>query len=412
MMRGFRRSSEEKAGEYLWYGRTPGGRLVHGQREARNAEEVAAELQRHGMTCLQVAVATSPCRWQWPARPPSPRDTAVLLRQLSRLLAAGIPLLTALDLLLETRSPPGGARLLRHLRQTILSGESLGAAMQLHPQVFSSLTIRLVQAGEHSGTLERQFVRAAVHLEKQIALRQRVHQALRYPLLVLLVACGVCAALLAFVVPQFTHLFQEFGAPLPGLTRSILAGSSLVTEWGPGVALSSLLLIMLLRRGYSRWPAWQKVMDRSLLATPWIGSLRRKTAVAGFASTLAHLLSAGIPMVEALRSVAGTTGSHRYDALALQIRADTAAGRSLTETLRQSGAFPILLLQMVAIGEESGTLDTALAKMGLDLEEEIDREVLALTQWLEPLLILTLGGVVGTIVAALYLPIFQLGQVF
>ncbi|MFM8864578.1 MAG: type II secretion system F family protein, partial [Limnohabitans sp.] len=303
------------------------------------------------------------------------------------------------------------ASLLERVQQDVEGGQPLSVALGQHPQVFGPLHLSLVQAGERAGLLETMLERLAQTLEKNTQLRSRLRAALTYPLVVLVLALAVLVLMLLYVVPVFEEVFQSFGAELPWSTRAVLALSHGLSQGAPWAALLAMPLLLLLRRAWQD-AGWQRRWQRHLLDWPVLGGLLRASVVARWAHTLSALLQAGVPLTEALPVAGRATGHPVYERLTEHLQRRVAQGGRLSEGMAHTGRFPDLLVQLCATGEESGTLATLLDKAAELTGEELDERVQALSGLIEPLIIVLLGGAIGVILVAMYLPIFRLGQVF
>ena len=399
-----------KRSTFQWEGLDQAGRFNRGDIQAPSEIQARAELRRLGIKPGLVQ-KRSPYRLVWKQPRIKPRDIAIFTRQLATLLTAGVPLVQAFDIIGRGHEQAALRQLLLLIRTDIEKGTPLAESLARHPRHFDTLFCNLVHAGEQAGILDTLLVRIADHQEKTEALKNRIRSAMSYPLLVTLVSAVVVSILLIFVVPQFESLFRGFGAALPPVTQWILDGSRGLETHGPW------LLGLLTLAGYGvvrlkdQSEAFNQWLDERLLDLPLIGNILHKSAVARTARTLSALSTAGVPLVEALPSVAGAAGNRRYAAAIQDIRRQVATGSSLQQALLQTRLFPDMLIQMVAIGEESGTLDGMLARVADFYEEDVDNAVNAMSKLMEPAIMVILGGLVGGLVLAMYLPLFQLGGV-
>ncbi|MFK8332090.1 type II secretion system F family protein [Pseudomonas sp. BJa5] len=339
------------------------------------------------------------------------RELSQFSRQLATLLSSGVALLQALEVVARSASHPALVSLVDALKTDIASGRSLADALRRHPRCFDALYCNLIASGEQSGTLETVLEQVASLQEQRQALRSRLKKAMTYPLIVLLTGLGVSALLLLKVVPQFQAMFSGFGAELPAFTQAVIG----LSDW-LGDAVGWLLLLTLvsgwsLRQAYRLKPAFRLWCLRSALKLPVAGALLGNAALARFARTLSTSFAAGVPLVEALGPVAGACGNPLFEQAVLRLRKDLANGQSLTQALAYSGLFPPLMQQMCAIGETAGTLEVMLARVASYYESAIEGSLDNLASLLEPLIVLILGVLVGSLVIAMYLPIFQLGSV-
>ncbi|MEY4651961.1 MAG: hypothetical protein RI884_542 [Pseudomonadota bacterium] len=391
---------------YEWEGRDRQGRPASGETRGAGEHQVQSALRRQGITATRIRK-----RRLGRGGAVKPRDIALFTRQLATMMKAGVPLLQAFDIVGRGHTNPRVARLLSDIRADVETGTSLSAAFRKFPQHFGDLYCNLVEAGEAAGILEAILDRLATYLEKIQAIKSKIRSALMYPVAVLLVAMVVVAVIMVFVIPSFKDVFSSFGAQLPAPTRLVIALSEFFVKYG------WLWLGLLVAGGFAGLQAWrrspriQRLADRALLRVPVFGPLVRKAVVARWTRTLATLFAAGVPLVEALDSVAGAAGNSLYLDATRRIQQDVSSGSSLTAAMTQARAFPAMVLQMCAIGEESGSLDHMLNKAADFYEAEVDDTVAGLSSLLEPLIIVFLGGLVGGIVVSMYLPIFKLGQV-
>lgn len=340
-------------------------------------------------------------------------DIVVLTRQLATSLHAGIPLAQVFQILIESFSAhPSLKQLLRVIARDIQSGSTLAAALKKHPQYFNALYCGLVAAGEQSGALDILFLRLATYLEKMTSLKRKLLKALLYPSLILIVAGVVCSILLIFVVPQFETVFHNAGTDLPWFTKGVISVSHFLGQyvWFILFCLVGVSFVFYTAKKRSAW--FSHRYDSQILKLPVTGKILHKVIAARFSRTLATLFVAGVPLIDALNKVATVSGNHVYEKGILNIRNHVATGNKIVQAMHRARLFPALMVQMVAIGEESGKLDDMLHRVAEMYEEEVDQLVDGLSQLLEPLLILVLGIFVGGLVIALYLPIFQLGGVF
>ena len=342
---------------------------------------------------------------------PKPADIALFTRQMATMLRAGVPLVQAFDIVADGFDNPGVAGLIRAVRAEVSAGAGLATALRAHPREFDALYCNLVDAGEQAGALEAMLDRIATYQEKTQSLKARVRKALTYPAAVIIVALVVSGILLIEVVPQFQEIFSGFGADLPPFTLFVIGISEGLREWWPLVCGGFTVAVAGSILTHRRSPAFRTLCDRLTLKLPVFGGIVEKSAVARYARTLATTFAAGVPLVDALRSVAGTTGNSVYQQAVGGLRDSVSTGQPLYVSMRQSGVFPNMVVQMVAVGEEAGALDDMLSKSADYYEEQVDDAVDNLTSLLEPLIMAILGVLVGGLVIAMYLPVFQLGAV-
>jgi type IV pilus assembly protein PilC len=393
---------------YLWEGIAENGARMHGETHARSEIIARASLRRQG---IKVDSIRKKPRKLSPRGRIGSRDIALFSRQLATMMNAGVPLVQACDILGRGHETPAMQHLLLTIKSNLETGNTLADSLAKHPQYFDKLFCSLVQAGESAGVLETILQRIADYQERTQSLRGKVKKALTYPAAVVLVAVAITAILLIFVVPQFEELFKGFGAELPVFTQQVVNLSRFLRDrwYLPfGIILSLTLSWLSLKKHSS---GFQTLLDKTVLNTPVVGNIQRKACIARFARTLSTLTAAGVPMVTALKSVSGASGNIVFNVAALLMRNEVATGQSLQYVMEQSRLFPHMVIQMVAIGEESGTIDQMLAKVADFYEEDVGNAVESLSSLLEPAIMVFLGMVVGGLVIAMYLPIFKLGSV-
>ncbi len=397
------------ADTYVWEGIDRRGNRVKGESAAQNDVLLKAELRRQGINPTKVRKKPKPLFSR--RKKITGKDLAYFSRQLATMMQAGVPLVQALDIIGRGHENPAMQDMVLSLKADVESGTSLSDALAKYPQYFDELFRNLVHAGEQSGALDQLLDKLATYREKTEALKGKIKKALFYPAAVVVVAFIVSAILLIFVVPQFQELFRGFGADLPTFTLFVIQLSQIFQDWWWAIFGGIILLIVGVIDANKRFPAFHRLIDRMALRIPVVGEILRKSAIARFARTLSTMFAAGVPLVEAMESVAGSTGNELYREATLKMRDDVATGTQLQLSMRQTGLFPHVVVQMVAIGEESGSLDEMLGKVADFYEEEVDNMVDALSSLLEPLIMAILGVVVGSLVIAMYLPIFKLGSV-
>ena len=392
---------------FRWSGLDPQGRLQSGTLRALHADLARAQLRRLGMQKVQVQRVW----WHKPDGIQS-KDLATMTRQWAAMLKAGVPVVQALAMLCKSMSHKSLVRVMQTVLSDVTSGVALHDALARHPRVFSSLFVHMVQAGESAGILDEIMERLSQTLEKNEALRSKIRSALMYPIAVLLVATGILVLILMWVVPVFEDVFQSLGAPLPWSTQVVVGLShSLVQTWPVLLAMLALPIWAAQHTGPAtarfRWWAAQW-----FLRWPVLGPLMSTSIVARWSQTLSALLSAGVPLSEALGPTAQACDHPVYERATLQMQRRVVQGSSLSEAMGQTEHFPAMIVQLSATGEETGALDTLLGRAGSLMVTELDDQVNGLTSLLEPLIIVVLGGLIGAILVAMYLPIFNLGQVF
>jgi type IV pilus assembly protein PilC len=401
-------AAAKKGQEFVfeWEGKDRNGKAVRGEMRAGGEAMVSASLRRQGVLVTKVKK-----RRTSGGKSIKPKDIAVFTRQLATMMRAGVPLLQSFDIVGRGSTNPRLTKLLNDIRMDVETGTSLSAALRKHPLYFDALYCNLVEAGEAAGILETLLERLATYKEKTEAIKAKIKSALIYPVAVLVVAFVVVAIIMIFVIPAFKEIFTSFGADLPAPTLVVMAMSDIfVSYWYIifGVLIGGTYFFF---ESWKRSEKMQKTMDRLLLKVPVFGQLVYKSAVARWTRTLATMFAAGVPLVEALDSVGGASGNAVFAEATEKIQKDVSTGTSLTASMQSTGIFPVMVLQMCAIGEESGSLDHMLNKAAEFFEEEVDEAVKGLSSLMEPVIIVVLGTLIGGIVVSMYLPIFKLGQV-
>lgn len=379
---------------------------MRGEMHAGTQAIVTAQLRRQGITPTKIRQ-----KRKSHGKSIREKDIAFFTRQLSTMLKAGIPLLQSLSIIAQGHANPNFTQLLNDIKFDIESGGSLSQAFRRQPRYFDALYCNLIEAGEHGGILEELLERLSIYKEKTIALKAKIRSALFYPAAVLTVAFVVMAILMIFVVPSFKSIFTSFGATLPAPTLFVMSVSDLfVAYWYLvlGVPIASIILYL---RALRRHERVQRLTDRILLKLPIFGEILRKATIARWSRTLATMFTAGTPLVESMSSVAGAAGNWVYYDATIQISQSVRIGTSLTHSMQNTHVFDSMVLQMVQIGEESGSLDTMLTKIAEFYEREVDDAVAAISSLIEPIIIVILGIMIGGMLVAMYLPIFKLGQV-
>jgi type IV pilus assembly protein PilC len=392
---------------YAWEGKDKRGARIKGKSLAPDEQTLRAELRRQG-------VAPSRIRKQRQGRKGgkvNASDIAIFSRQLATMLAAGIPMVQAFEIVGNGNDKPAVQKLILDIKADVEGGTSLHEAFSKHPLYFDDLYVNLVEAGEQAGALESLLDKVATYKEKTEALKKKVKKALFYPAAVMAVAVLVTIILLVFVIPQFEALYKGFGANLPAFTQFVIGISKAVQHYGIaiGVALGALTWVFFYFKKRSR--PMRELLDRISLKVPIIGPILNKSAIARYARTLSTMFAAGVPLVEALDSVAGATGNIVYENAVLKMRDEVSTGQRLQRAMENTGLFPNMVNQMIAVGEESGSLDEMSGKVATFYEAEVDNAVDAMSSLLEPLIMVVLGVLVGGLVIAMYLPIFKLASV-
>lgn len=391
---------------FEWEGKDRNGKIVRGEMRAGGEALVGATLRRQGILVQKVKK-----RRTSGGSSIKQKDIAIFTRQLATMMKAGVPLLQAFDIVGRGSTNPRVTKLLADIRGDVETGTSLSASFRKHPLYFDALYCNLVEAGEAAGILETLLERLATYQEKTIAIKQKIKSALTYPIAVLVVAFVVVAVIMIFVIPAFKEVFTSFGADLPAPTLMVMAMSEFfVSYWWAifGIIGGGIYFFL---ESWKRSVPMQKAMDRLLLKIPVFGDLMFKSAVARWTRTLSTMFAAGVPLVEALDSVGGASGNAVFAEATEQIQKDVSTGTSLTTAMQNVNLFPVMVMQMSSIGEESGSLDHMLGKAADFYEEEVDEAVKALSSLMEPFIIVILGTIIGGIVVSMYLPIFKLGQV-
>ncbi|NRH42929.1 type II secretion system F family protein [Pseudomonas sp. MS15a(2019)] len=398
-----------KMGSFTWEGTDRKGTKVKGEMTGLNPALIKAQLRKQGINPTRVRKKSVSLFGK--GKKIKPMDIALFTRQLATMMSAGVPLLQAFDIIGEGFDNPNMRKMVDDIKQDVAAGNSLANSLRKQPQYFDDLYCNLVDAGEQSGALETLLDRVATYKEKTEALKKKIKKAMTYPAAVIVVAVIVSAILLIKVVPQFQSVFEGFGAQLPAFTLMVIAISELLQEWWLLVLGGIFVLAFVLRHFYKKSEKFRDATDRGLLKIPLIGSILYKSAIARYARTLATTFAAGVPLVDALDSVAGATGNVVFRNAVEKIKGDVSTGMQLNFSMRTTGVFSSMAIQMTAIGEESGSLDEMLSKVATFYEDEVDNMVDNLTTLMEPMIMAVLGVLVGGLIIAMYLPIFQLGSV-
>ncbi|MEE8057123.1 MAG: type II secretion system F family protein [Pseudomonadales bacterium] len=394
---------------YTWKGIDKQGRPTSGESQGISQTMVKAQLRKQGITPKAVKKKAKPLFGS--GRKITPGDVAVFTRQLATMMKAGVPLVQSFDIVAEGLDNPTMRDLVMTIKNDVASGSGFAVSISKHPKQFDELFCSLVGSGEQSGTLETMLERVATYKEKSEALKKKIKSALTYPIAVLAIALIVTGILLVKVVPQFAETFEGFGAELPAFTQFVLNISEFVQEWWLIIIVGIIASVFVFKEARSRSPAISLATDKIMLKLPVVGGIVYNSIIARFARTLSTTFAAGVPLVDALESVAGTAGNQIYTTAIFQIRDDVTTGTQLHTSIRSTGLFPSMLLQMVAIGEESGALDEMLEKVALYYEEAVDNMVDNMSSLIEPMIMSVLGVLVGGLMIAMYLPIFMIGSV-
>ncbi len=397
-----------KDATFTWEGMDKRGKKVKGQLQAGGEAMVNALLRKQGITVTKVKKQSALFSG---GKRVTEKDVTLFTRQLATMMKAGVPLLQSFDIVGRGHSNPSMQRLLAEIKADIEKGSSLTQAFGRHPLYFDALFCNLVGAGESAGILEGVLDRLAIYKEKILAIKSKIKSALFYPVSIIVVAFAITAIIMIFVIPAFKELFSSFGADLPMPTLIVMSISDFFVRWWWaifGVIGGGIYALLL---AWKRSRKVQMFMDRLMLKLPIFGAVIEKATIARWTRTLATMFAAGVPLVEALESVGGASGNQVFVEATQKIRGEVATGTSLTVAMQNSGRFPNMVLQMAAIGEESGSLDSMLNKVADFFEAEVDDAVEALSSLMEPVIMVVLGTLIGGMVVAMYLPIFKMGQV-
>jgi type IV pilus assembly protein PilC len=394
---------------YRYEGTDRKGKRVKGRVMAASELAAKAELRKQGVVARSVRKESQLLKGS--GKKIGTEDIALFARQLATMLQAGIPMVQAFEIVGNGHEKPAMQKLILAIKSDVESGTTLHEALAKHPLYFDDLFVNLVEAGEHAGALETLLDKVATYKEKTEALKKKIKKALFYPAAVMVVAVVVTIILLVFVIPQFESIFKDFGADLPAFTQMVINLSYVVRDSGWMLALilgGSVYAFLYFKK---RSKPMREAIDRALLKAPVIGPILVKAAIARYSRTLSTMFSAGVPLVEALTSVAGATGNIVYETATLKIRDEVSTGQRLQSCMQNTGLFPNMVVQMIAVGEESGSLDSMSAKVADFYEADVDAAVDAMSSLMEPLIMAVLGVLVGGMVIAMYLPIFKLGSV-
>ena len=400
-------ASASKQITYLWEGKDKKGKVIKGEMRAAGDSFVSATLRRQGITVTKVKKQSSFAK----KGKITDKDITLFTRQLATMMKAGVPLLQAFDIVGKGHSNPAVAKLLSDIKADVETGSSLSASFRKYPLYFDALFCNLVGAGEQAGILDTLLDRLATYKEKIMAIKGKIKSALFYPISIIVVAFVITAVIMIFVIPAFKTLFEGFGADLPAPTLIVMAISDFFVTWWWAIfgAIGGGLWFFFYT--WKRSEKMQGTMDRLMLKLPVIGDVIRKATIARFSRTLSTMFSAGVPLVEALDSVAGASGNRVYYDATKRIQSEISTGTSLTVAMQNANVFPNMVLQMTAIGEESGALDSMLSKVADFYEAEVDDAVDAMASLMEPVIMVVLGTLIGGLVIAMYLPIFKMGSV-
>lgn len=398
-----------KVSVYTWEGVDKRGVKQKGEVNGHNPALVKAQLRKQGINPTKVRKKAASIFGS--GKKIKPLHIAFFSRQMATMMKAGVPLLQSFDIISEGSDNPNMRKLIDDIKQEVAAGHSFAAALRQKPLYFDDLFCNLVEAGEQAGALESLLDRVATYKEKTEYLKAKIKKAMTYPAAVVIVALIVSAILLIKVVPQFQSVFAGFGAKLPAFTLMVIGLSEALQSYWYMFVIGLVAVVLVFKNAHKKSEKFRNWIDRLLLKIPIIGPLLYKSAVARYARTLSTTFAAGVPLVEALDSVAGATGNVVFRNAVNKVKQDVSTGMQLNFSMRSTGVFPMLAVQMTAIGEESGALDSMLDKVATYYEDEVDNMVDSLTSLMEPMIMAVLGVIVGGLVIAMYLPIFQLGQV-
>lgn len=400
-------AKDTKQTVYSWEGTDKKGKRIKGEMTASGLAFVNATLRRQGINVTKVKKQSA----FKSGGKVTDKDVTLFTRQLATMMKAGVPLLQAFDIVGKGHNNPAVGKLLGDIKADVETGSSLSQAFRKYPLHFDALFCNLVGAGEQAGILDSLLDRLATYKEKILAIKSKIKSAMFYPISIIVVAFVITAVIMIFVIPAFKELFTNFGADLPAPTLIVVAISDFFVAYWWAIFSSIGGGLWFFFYTWKRSVKMQAAMDRLLLKLPLFGELIRKATIARFARTLATMFAAGVPLVEALDSVAGASGNHVYYEATKKVQSEISTGTSLTVAMQNSEVFPNMVLQMVAIGEESGSLDSMLSKVADFYEAEVDDAVEALSSLMEPIIMVVLGTLIGGLVIAMYLPIFKMGQV-
>jgi len=399
----------EKLQAFVWEGKDRKGNKSKGEVSGTNLALVKAQLRKQGIMPNKVKKKPKPLFGG--SKKITPFDIAMFTRQMATMMKAGVPLVQSFDIVTDGLENQGLRELISAVRNDVASGTSFANALRRHPGHFDDLYCNLVDSGEKAGALEQMLDRIAMYLEKTEILKKKVKKAMTYPIAVVVVAIVVTAILLVKVVPQFESLFQGFGADLPVFTQFIIGISEWMQQWWFIVLLGIVGSIFLFKEAKRKSQKFSDIVDKYVLKIPIVGEILDKSAVAKFGRVLSTTFASGVPLVDALDSVAGATGNAVYRDAVLKIKDDVSSGTQLQASMKTTGVFPVMAVQLTSIGEESGNLDEMLEKVADHYEGVVDDMVDNLTALMEPMIMVVLGVLVGGLIIGMYLPIFQMGQV-
>ena len=391
---------------YKWAGINKAGKKVNGQAQGKNENQVRASLRQQGVRVTSVKKASTKSG----GAKITSRDIMVFIRQMATMMTSGVPLVQSLDIIGEGHDNPKMRAMVLGIKGEIEAGATMAAALQKYPEVFDDLAVNLVAAGEQSGALEAMLKNLAVYREKTETLKGKIKKAMFYPVAVVIVAMVVSTILLVFVVPQFATIFDDLGAELPAITAFIVKLSNLLQSHFLLFVFGAAGFVVGFAQAKKRSEKFAYALDRLVLRLPIAGEIATKAVIARFARTMSIMFASGTPLVESMVSVAGACGNRIYRDATMQMRDEVSTGTRLQLAMSNTALFPSMVVQMVAIGEEAGSLETMLGKVADSYEEEVDLMVDSLSSLMEPVIIVFLGGLIGTLVVAMYMPIFKLSS--
>lgn len=398
-----------KSHTFTWQGVDRKGQKTDGEISAPSAAMAKAMLRKQGINTKKVTKKSKPL-FSSSGKPVKPADIAVFTRQMATMMKAGVPLIQSFEIVSEGVDKPSMKNLITEIKNEVASGSTFAFAISKHRNHFDDLYCNLIEAGEQSGALETMLDRVATYKEKTEALKKKIKKAMNYPIAVICVAFIVSAILLIKVVPQFASTFESFGSELPAFTQFVVAISDWMQEWWYIILGAVVGLVLLYKEAHKRSESFRDSVDALALKAPIVGNIVENSVYARFSRTLSTTFAAGVPLVDALESVSGATGNAVYKRAVKRVKEDVTSGQQLNTSIRATGLFPSMMLQMVSIGEESGALDEMLDKVATHYEAEVDNAVDGLTALMEPMIMSILGVLVGGLMIAMYMPIFMMGQ--
>ena len=396
---------------YIWEGKDSKGQKTQGETMGKSVALVKADLRRQGVNPTKVRKKPKPLFGGGGKTKITPADISIFARQLATMMDSGVPIVQSFEIIGKGHENKGMSDLLNAVKNDIEGGTTLSDALAKHPLYFDELFCNLVQAGEHAGILDSILDKIATYKEKTELIKSKIKKAMTYPIAIMVVAGIITIILLIFVIPQFEQLFSGFGADLPAMTKFVVAMSEWMQEWWWALLGVIFGVIKIASEAKKRSKKFNIFLDRALLKAPVIGSILHKAAIARYARTLSTMFAAGVPLVEAMDSVSGAVGNIVYREAVIKMRDEVSTGTQINVAMKQTNLFPHMVVQMTAIGEEAGSVDTMLSKVADFYEQEVDDSVDNMTALLEPIIMAFLGVVIGGLVIAMYLPIFQMGKV-